>query len=148
MKNLVCPVSNEKIQENLPRVMAFFVVGLLLTYLVTGYIAPVIYLIFDFFMRGANQSKYSLIYRIAKPIADNLPEPAAFIDKAPKLFAARLGGAMAVLITFFHLVQLDILSSILALLVVVLASLECFFNLCTGCYIYSWFIVPFFKKSK
>lgn len=147
MKNLVCPVSFEKVNENIPRVTAFIVTSLLLTYIFTGYISIILFLIFDFFIRGFNNSKYSLVYRLAKPIADNLSIQGVMIDKAPKLFAARLGGVFAIAISLFHLFQFGVIASILAFVVAVLAALECFFNLCVGCYFYSWFILPLMKKD-
>jgi hypothetical protein len=147
MKNIVCPVSFEKVHENIPRVTAFFVVTLLLSYILTGYILIVLFLMLDFFIRGFNYSKYSLVNHLAKPIADNLSVPGILIDKAPKLFAARLGGVFALFISFFYFIQFEIISSILALVVAIFAALECFFNICVGCYIYSWFILPFMKKQ-
>jgi hypothetical protein len=147
MKNIVCPVSFEKVNENIPRVTAFIVTTLLLGYIFTGYISVILFLIFDFFTRGFNYSKYSLVHRLAKPIADNLNIQGTLIDKAPKLFAARLGGVFAILISLFHLFQFGIVASILAFVVAVFAALECFFNLCVGCYIYSWFILPLMKKE-
>lgn len=148
MKNLICPVSAEKIHENLPRVTAFIVTGILLSYILTGFLPIVIFLMYDFFVRGYNYAKYSLIYQIAKPVSEHFQNSGTFIDKAPKLFAARLGGIMSVLIVVFHLTHVEIIASALAVLVGVLAALECFFNLCVGCYIYSWFVLPFIRKSE
>lgn len=148
MKNLICPVSTEKIHENLPRVTAFIVTGILLSYILTGFLPIVLFLMYDFFVRGYNYSKYSLIYRIAKPVSEHFQNSGTFIDKAPKLFAARLGGIMSVFITVFHLTHVEIIASALAVLVGVLAALECFFNFCVGCYIYSWFVLPFARQSK
>ncbi len=147
MKNIVCPISNERIPEHLPRVTAFYVLLIFILYLVSGNLLLVVFLAFDFLLRGFNRSKFSVINQVAKQTSKALSLQSPFIDKAPKIFAARLGGAIAVLIILLHLLDLHIGAKSLALTVSFLATLECVLNLCVGCYIYNWFVLPLFVRK-
>ena len=146
MKNIVCPISNDRFSENYPRVTAFFISGLLLSFILTGFYPIILFLGFDFFMRGFNNSRYSLLSFVSKRIADRYFATDIQIDKAPKMFAARLGGVMSVFVLLFSLLGLQMTTVSVATLVAVLSTLECALNFCVGCYIYSWFILPLYKR--
>jgi hypothetical protein len=147
IKNIVCPVSKEKIQENQPRIVATFVALLLLSYILTGFFPILLFLCYDFFMRGFNKGKYSLILFLSKLIAGKYFSFGKLIDKAPKMFAARLGGVMSLLIVVLHVAHFMTGASLVAGVVVVLSASECVLNICVGCYVYSWFVLPFFSVS-
>ena len=68
------------------------------------------------------------------------------IDKAPKIFAARLGFLMTTVIAVLFILHLQILSMIVAGILIFFATLEFVFAICVGCMIYSYVIVPFYKK--
>jgi hypothetical protein len=68
------------------------------------------------------------------------------IDKAPKIFAARLGLVMTSVITGLFIFELKVASVIVASILVFFASLEFFFAICVGCMIYTYLILPFYKK--
>ncbi|MBN1118256.1 MAG: DUF4395 domain-containing protein [Bacteroidales bacterium] len=146
MKNIICPVSVDKISKTTPRVVAFITVGLFLIYIKTGLLPIVVFLAFDFFARGFNHANFSLISIIAKPVSKRINPDAELINKAPKLFAARLGGIMSVLIIVFDLINLKLFAGSIALLILSLATLECVLNFCVGCYIYSWIVLPLSQK--
>lgn len=147
MKNIICPVSNEKVNENQPRITAFFVVSLFTAYLLSGFLPFVIFLAYDFLVRGFNQSQYSLIAAIAKPLSSRFFSNGKLIDKAPKLFAARLGGIMSLLIIIAHMAGFPYIAAGVSVIITVLATAECVFNFCLGCYIYSWLVLPFYSRS-
>ncbi len=147
IKNIVCPVSKEKIQENQPRVVATFVALLLLSYILSGFLPILFFMGYDFFMRGFNKGRYSPILLLSKPITDKYFSSGKLIDKAPKMFAARLGGGMTLLIIALHVAQFMTGASLVAGMVVVLSGMECILNICVGCYVYSWLVVPFFSVS-
>lgn len=148
MKNIVCPVSDEKISENLPRITAFLVAAILIAYLFTGFLPLILILGFDFFMRGFNFSRFSPIFQIAKPLSQSVFITDIKIDKAPKLFAARLGGIMSIFIVVSHVLHFGTVAASFAILVGVLSTLECVLNFCVGCYVYSWLVLPVFQKAR
>jgi hypothetical protein len=148
MKNIVCPVSSERIPENLPRVTAFLVLTTLLLYVFTGFIPLVLYLVYDFLIRGYNLSDYSIFHKLSVLFLKRFGVSKTFIDKAPKMFAARLGGFMGILIVVFHLFNLSGIAIGIAGLIIVLSTLECVIGLCVGCYIYSLFVLPFYRKAR
>ncbi|MFM8491533.1 MAG: DUF4395 family protein, partial [Candidatus Methylopumilus sp.] len=51
------------------------------------------------------------------------------------------------LIFLFTFVQWEILTLIVATLLIICAFLEAFLKICVGCYVYNWFVVSvFFEK--
>jgi hypothetical protein len=148
MKNIVCPISSQKIPENLPRTTAFFVLSSLATYVFTGFLPIVIYLAYDFFVRGFGYSNISVFHKISVLIINRFGVSKVLIDKAPKLFAARLGAIFSLLIIVFHILGISAVSYSLAGLLFILSTLECVVGICVGCYFYSFLILPFYQKAK
>lgn len=147
MKNIICPISNQKIPEHLPRVTAFYVISLLIAYMITGFLPILFFLAYDFFTRGFNLSGLSLVNIVARKTGALLQINSLPIDKAPKLFAARLGGFMTVLVIIFHLLNYSIPALSLSALIITLSTLECVVGFCVGCYIYSWIVLPVFVRK-
>lgn len=147
MKNIVCPISPDRVPEHLPRVTALIVVGLLLAYLATGFSLLLIFLFIDFIARGTDNAKYSPINYVARFVSKTLRLKSGLIDKAPKLFAARMGFVMIGAAIIFHAIGLTGVASILALGVAFFATLECVANFCVGCYIYSFLVLPLYQKK-
>ncbi|MBS2100274.1 DUF4395 domain-containing protein [Carboxylicivirga linearis] len=146
MKNVVCPVSPDRILEAQPRISALFVVVLLTIYLLTQLWLIPAFLFVDFLLRGYTSGKYSLIGSVSKYFALKYYSHTRKIDKAPKIFAARLGVVFSLLITVLSVVSVSAWGSVFALILIAFASIECFFNFCVGCYVYTLFIVPRLKS--
>ncbi len=147
MKNIICPISNEKVPEHLPRITAFYVISLFAAYIITGFIPIILFLAVDFFTRGFNFSKYSLLNFMARQTGSILQINSTPISKAPKLFAARLGGVMSILIIAFHLLSFSVSAVSVSVLVICLSTLECAIGFCVGCYLYSWIVLPVFVRK-
>nr|WP_321450808.1 DUF4395 domain-containing protein [uncultured Carboxylicivirga sp.] len=146
MKSLVCPVSPDRILEAQPRISALMVVGLLLTFLVTKLWVIPAFLFIDFLLRGFTSGKYSLIGSLSKTLALKYYSNTPRIDKAPKVFAARLGMIFSFAVLVLSLAGVGVLASGLAIVLIVFASVECFLNFCVGCYVYTLFIIPLSKS--
>ncbi len=146
MKNVLCPVSSDRILEAQPRLSALFVVTLLTIYLMSQFWVIPAFLFVDFLLRGYTNGRYSLIGSVSKYLAVKYYAHTRKIDKAPKIFAARLGMVFSLLITILSVVNIGVWGNILALMLIIFASVECFFNFCIGCYVYTLFIVPRFKN--
>jgi hypothetical protein len=146
MKNIVCPISAERVPEHLPRITALFVISLLSIYLITGSLLILLFLIFDFIARGSGYTRFSLLNAGANALSRILDIESELIDKAPKLFAARLGTIMMALALLFQFLGIPNAASVIAIMVGVFATLECVFNFCVGCYVYSLVVFPVFSK--
>ncbi len=142
MKNITCPLSFERISENLPRLIGSFVVILLITYAISNIIFIPLFLSVDFYFRGFNKNKYSLLAKLAKAVNNKLPNKGKLIDKAPKMFAARLGFVFTTLILVGDLLGFTFAANSLAIILIAFASLECVFNFCVGCVVFTWFVKP------
>ncbi len=147
MKNLICPVSNEKISEHLPRVNALIVILIIGVYVITQNIVVPIFLAIDFLVRGYGLTQYSLTLQAAVAISKVIKLQSAKIDKAPKVFAARLGGIMFLGVIVLQLFGLPFFATLLSTLVASLALLECVIGFCAGCYIYTFIINPVFGRQ-
>lgn len=147
MNKVICPISNDRIQAHLPRVTAFFVISTIITYALTGWLPVLLFLLADFSARASNNGKYSLMFYATIFTSKLFQFKSKEIDKAPKVFAARLGALMFLAATIFHLAGFSNIACIITLLVAVLASLECVFDFCVGCVLYSTLVFPFFAKE-
>jgi len=146
MKNIVCPISTERIAEHLPRVNALLVILTIgLYFILNTWLIP-LFLMVDFFTRGFGDTRYSLLTRLSIFISQRLHLKSSLIDKAPKLFAARLGFVFSVSIFLLHLLAGGSGMFVLAFGLAVFAGLECVCNICVGCHIYSWLVIPWLNR--
>ncbi len=142
MKNIICPVSPDRILEAQPRVSALIVVLFLGLFLLTQLWIIPLFLMIDFFQRGFLKGKNSFVGAVSRHVARKYFSDSRKIDKAPKVFAARLGFVFSSLVLLAAVLGIGVVANVLAAMLVAFASIECFFNVCVGCYIYSWFVVP------
>ena len=145
MKQLVCPVSNEKINENLTRLNAFFTILLVAAGFVFNSVFFPFFLLGDFFIRAFTKSKFSPVSYLSQTVAGFMHLSKKPIDKAPKIFAARLGFIMTLVIAVLFLFQLYTASLVVASVLAVFAFLEFAFGICVGCFIYTYFVLPLYK---
>ncbi len=145
-QNLVCPISPLRVNENVVRLTASGVAIVVVLYLFTGSPYLMLALLLDFSIRAFTTLKYSLLSWLATQLAQRLALPEIKIDKAPKIFAARIGFLFsgAILLLFF----IHPLSSLVVSVVLLgFALLEAVFNICAGCLVYSYVVFPFFKPE-
>jgi hypothetical protein len=136
-KYIFCPVSHILVNENRVRIVASFVFLTGLSYLLAPCWAIAAFLAIDFFLRGFGKGRYSLFNTLSGWIVRKLSIKDKPIDQAPKLFAARLGFILAVLLfvsdVFFPLQ----LGYGIAAVLVLFSFLESALGFCAGCYMYS-----------
>lgn len=65
----------------------------------------------------------------------------------PKRFAAGIGASLSFLISFLLFFKLNPLANFAGGVLIFFALLESVFKICAGCYVYDWFIAPFFNKK-
>lgn len=145
MKQLICPISNEMVNERLARLNAFFTILLIVAgFVFNSAIFPLV-LLADFFIRAFTHAKISPVSFLSSGLAKLLNLSKKPIDKAPKIFAARLGFIMTLVIATLFLLQLYTASMAIAGILVFFATLEFAFGICVGCIIYTYFVLPLYS---
>lgn len=143
---LSCPISPERVNENVVRIIAFIVAVIAITCVVFSNYWAIVFLLFDFALRAFTTGKFSLLKFIAIKIADGLSLSPKMKDLAPKKFAATLGFGFCLLITAVFIFDFYNAALIFTSIMIVFALLESLFAICVGCYIYS-FLQIFTKKN-
>lgn len=145
MKNLVCPISQERVNERVTRLVALFTILLVVAGLVFNSVLFFIFLLADFFIRAFTSLKFSPVSYLASSLANALNLSKKPIDKAPKIFAARLGFLMTLGITMLSLFHLPVAAIVVSGILIFFASLEFALGICVGCIIYTYVVLPFYK---
>ena len=146
MKNLVCPISDQRVNEQVTRLNALFTILVTILAFVLNSKILFVFLMADFFIRAFTEMKFSPISYTSHSVRNALSLSLKMIDKAPKIFAARLGFLMSTIITILYILNLSAASLIVAGVLVFFATLEFVFGICVGCLIYTYLILPFYKK--
>lgn len=145
IKQLVCPISDERINEQVTRLNALFCVLLVVSGFVFHSVLFFIFLLADFSIRAFTKAKFSPISYVSSRMANALKLNKKNIDKAPKIFAARIGFLMTLAIVILSLLQLNTAAMAFAGILVFFATLEFALAVCMGCIMYSYLILPFYK---
>lgn len=146
MKQIVCPISNERISEQVTRLNAFFGVLLVVAGFVFNSLLFFLLLAADFYIRAFTKTKFSPISFISHSMVNALNLNKKSIDKAPKIFAARLGFLMTLTIVVLYFLQLNTAALVVGAILVFFASLEFALAICVGCILYTYLVLPFYKK--
>ena len=144
---LICPVSHDRVDENRVRVTALQVVLVMGIFFLTGITLFPALLAVDFFIRAFTRLTYSPLSWLAHVIVKSMGTNPVPIDKAPKVFAARIGFLLTVIITLSSLLNLDLLTYIIGATLVLFAFLECGLNFCMGCWVYTVIVYPLVRKK-
>lgn len=144
---MICPVSNERVDENKVRVTALLVVLAMGSFLITGAWYFPAFLVLDFYIRAFTRLKFSPLSRVAHILVRASRTGPVWIDKAPKVFAARVGVLFSLLTTAAVLLNLPVTAYISGSTLVVFAFLECGMNFCAGCWVYTYVVYPLVRKK-
>jgi len=145
MKHLVCPISEEKINEQVTRINALLTVLLVVAGFVFQSILFFVFLLADFYIRAFTQLKYSPISFVSAKLANALNLDKKPIAKAQKIFAARLGFVMTLAISILLYFNLVTAAIVIGGILVFFATLEFALAICVGCIIYTYLVLPFFR---
>ena len=146
MNRLICPISNERVDEHITRLNAFFTALLVVAAFLFNSVIFILFLVVDFIIRAFTNSKHSPLSYVSKQLTTLFQLSKKPIDKAPKIFAARMGFLMTVIIAILFGLQLQTASMVIAGILLFFATLEFAFGICVGCYIYTYFILPLNKE--
>lgn len=147
MRNLICPISPFRVNENVVRVTAALVVAVVALYAYSGNILFILLLGIDFTIRAFTNLKVSPLSWLALQINKQLHLPVVLTDKAKKIFAARVGFlfTLAMLVLFFVHPPSSI---VVGLVLMAFALLEAVLNICVGCLVYTYFVFPMFNPMR
>lgn len=148
LKQLICPVSPERVDENRVRATALGVVLLLGVFLVTGTVLIPALLMVDFFIRAFTKLKFSPLSYLAHHFVKMMGTQEILIPRAPKVFAARIGFLFISLTTLGALLNWPNLVYVSGSTLILFAFLECGLNFCMGCWVYSLVVYPLFRKNE
>jgi len=116
-------------------------------YAFTGSISFIVVIVLDYSVRAFTTLKYSPASWLATRIVQNLHLPEVRIDKAPKIFAARVGFLFAAAALGLFYIDPRI-SVTVSLILMGFALLESVFNICVGCVVYTYLVLPIFNRKK
>ncbi len=143
MKNIVCPVSDQRVDEHAARMGALVTIGIVASAFVLNSGLLLVILMADFFIRALGEAKLSPVAYAGQRLARALALPGKSTDKAPKVFAARLGLLMTTAVTMLFGFGLRMASVALGSVLVLFAGLEFLCGVCVGCLIYTYVVLPF-----
>lgn len=145
--NAFCPISFNKIDEHVARLNGFFTVALLVVFLLTGSVLPVVFLVLDFLARGLGQPQWSLLARSSTRILKSAGVKPKLLNAGPKLFAARVGLLFSVLVLLSAVVGWDIAAVVITLIFGVCAFLEAAVGFCVACKLYPFLYKFIYQRS-
>ena len=134
--NAMCPVSFEKVNENIARVTAVQTVLTILIFLFSPWKWIILIVTADFYIRGFWKPEYSLFAWISKKILLPFKIKPAMIDAAPKIFAARVGFIFSCMLLICWVFNLTIVALIIGVMFAACAFLEAAFRFCVACKMY------------
>ena len=146
VKNLICPISTLRINRNVVRITGFMMAAMIALYALTGSIIFVAIIAVDYFIRAFSPLAFSPFSWLANALNQTLNLPESYVDKAPKLFAARVGFLFALATTVLFFINPTV-SLIVGLTLMSFALLESVFDICVGCLVYAYLILPVFGRS-
>jgi len=147
LNQLICPASPERVDENQVRITALFVVVMMGMFFISGSpIFPTL-LAVDFFIRAFTGLNHSPLSYLASLIIKVIGTQTVLIDKAPKVFAARIGFVFTLVTALGALLHWPLLAYISGSVLVLFAFLECGLNFCMGCWVYTFVVYPLFRKK-
>jgi len=133
----VCPMVSFQINEKVARLNALFALVVFILFIFTELKFFMFFLCLDFFFRAFLKGKYSVISFKSKLFLKLFKIKPSMINAGPKMFAARLGFLFSLIISLLYLFGFIDLANSFSFLMIILTSLELFFNFCLGCKLYS-----------
>ena len=146
-KQMICPISPERVDENRVRVTALGVIMTMGGFFITGNVIFPALLVVDFFIRAFTNLKYSPLSWLSHLFVKSFGTQPVWIDKAPKVFAARIGFLLTFIISVADLLGLPLLAYVTSATLVIFAFLECGINFCAGCWVYTYVVYPLVRKK-
>ncbi len=136
MKNEACPISFEKIDATLVRVLSACSGILFLLFVKTQFLPIILFLFVDFVLRIFIKKEYSPLFRLAQVLKDLLKLESHLMDNAPKRLASYFSLSFVILTGVTSYLGLETIFYALSAIYGVCIFLEVAFDYCLGCKIY------------
>jgi hypothetical protein len=132
----VCPITDKIINERVARINALLTVLLVSSFLLFRFWGALVFLGFDFILRGFFDSRCSLICITSKWIVTHFMKGGKVMNAGPKIFAAQVGtvlsiGSLSMYVFNFHLIGI-----VFASILLFFSFLESAFGYCIACKLY------------
>ncbi len=141
-REIVCPVSFEKVDERASRVGAGLMAALTLSYALTGFWPLLAFVVVDFGLRVFTNC-CSPVARFGRWTVARWGGEARLANKGPKMFAWRVGLLMSVL-ALALLPVAPTASAVVAGVLGVFTLLDGLLGFCVGCVLYTYVVAPRF----
>lgn len=141
MKTLICPLSTQRISRHVVRLTGLMMATMIALYLLTGNIAFIGAIMIDYSFRAFTTLPYSPFSWVAMQIVRQTDWSPKQIDKAPKIFAARVGWLFAVGTAVLYFIYPPA-SLIVGAALMTFALLESVLDFCVGCVVYTYIVLP------
>lgn len=140
LRDIVCPVSSERLNKQACRVGATLTAALLVLFFVTHWWPVIAFIVLDYVFRVFT-SRTAPVGALANGIVRILHILPVSMDKAPKVFAWRVGFLIAAASAAVLPYSVTV-SAYVALALAAFNILDGICNFCVGCIIYTYFILP------
>ena len=137
----VCPITSQRINERVARFNALLTFLLVISFIVFNFWFGLVFLMFDFILRGFIGGKYSLMSKMNKWVVEKLDLSPKMVNAGPKIFAAQVGTVLSVLAVVGFSFGCSGICLILAGVLAFFSFLEAVFGYCVACKLY-----PLFRK--
>ena len=147
IKSLACPLSMERIDKNVVRFSAVFTAGIIAVYsllsLASNAVAFILMLVLvvDYAVRVFTPLKLSPIGWLGSQLTRGLGMTPVQMDKAPKIFAVRVGFILAACSVGLFFVDPAIAIGV-GLVLMAFNLLDGILDMCVGCYFYTYVSLP------
>ncbi|MDX2195818.1 MAG: DUF4395 domain-containing protein [Cytophagales bacterium] len=146
--DITCPVSPQRVNENVVRTVAVFVLMIATLSLYLNLYVLSAFLAVDFAIRAFTDGRASLLKNISKYLVQVLKIGERPIDAAPKKFAAGVGALFSISISLLQIFHFPYAAYAVGGILFICAFLEGFVGFCVGCVIYSYGILAILNKIK
>ena len=147
MRQIICPISTEKIDNNVSRLTVFLNVLLMGIFIVTDNPIYLMLATMDTMIRAVLHTRYSPFKIISSFIIRLSGIQKKPISLAKKVFASRLGIICGLISLGFYYLDMPLVSLSIAAFWMSLSILDSVVNFCLGCIIYSYLVYPFYNRK-
>lgn len=144
LDNLVCPVSHVRIDRNVVRTAGLMTTGLLVAYVLTGSAWLIVPVALDYVFRARMDGPPSPMGHVARFVAGRLGIPYRAMDKAPKVFASRIGVCFAGSAAIAHFAA-PAAAPWIAGTLSLFTGMESLLDFCVGCVVYTYMALPLYR---
>jgi len=148
LNQLICPVSTERVDENRVRATAFGVLIIISLIILTKNPIFPLFLVLEVYIRAFTRYKFSPLSWLAFQFVKAIGTQPVWIDKAPKMFAARVGLVLSSVVAGASLLSMPLLAMGVGGTLVIFSFLECGLNFCAGCWVYTYLVYPMVRKKQ